>query len=49
MALVARLKKVPLEDLYSIGSDSSAIASQVILSDITHSEVGRFYKKCNLL
>ena len=47
--LVARLKKVPLEDLYSIGSDSSAIASQVILSDITHSEVGRFYKKCNLL
>jgi len=47
--LVVRLKKVPLDQLYDIGSHSCAIASQYILSDISHSEVGSFYKKCNLL
>jgi len=47
--LVARLKNVPLDELYAIGSDCSAIASQKIISEMTHSEVCSYYKKCNLL
>lgn len=46
--LVQRLKKVPLAALYEIGQHSSAIASQHILSNITHKEVDKFFVKCNI-
>mmetsp|Transcript_3936 Transcript_3936/g.7031 ORF Transcript_3936/g.7031 Transcript_3936/m.7031 type:complete len:112 (+) Transcript_3936:320-655(+) len=46
--LVARLRNVPLQEIRAIGSDAAAIKSQHILSDITHKEVEKYFKKCNI-
>jgi transposase len=46
--MVVRLKHVPLYVLEEIGSHATAVESNRILSEITHDEVRRFYKKCNI-
>lgn len=46
--LVQRLRLVPLEELRAIGSHSTAIKANQILSNITHREVDRCYSKCNI-
>jgi len=46
--MVVRLKHVPLYVLEEIGSHATAVESNRILSEITHDEVRRFYKKCKI-